>query len=90
MEHRHLTAVRWRTWRLYKHKERGWQLFDLDADPREEHDVAANHPGIAATMATRHEQWAATLAPLGRIPKLEVNQPQVPTGYGWVTADGGG
>ena len=37
---RHLIAVRWQDWRLYKKYENDpWQLFDLKSDPREEMDL---------------------------------------------------
>ena len=86
---RHLTAARWKDWRLYKkYQNDDWQLFDLKADPREEHDLAAQHPDIAQQMAAQFDSWAETLAPLGKIPKVRAaRHPIIPTGHGWAIAD---
>jgi arylsulfatase A-like enzyme len=87
-ERRHLIAVRWKNWRLYrKYKDDPWQLFDLVKDPREEKDVAAQHPDVVANMSKRHAEWAKTLAPLGKIPN--VPKPLPPTARdGWIISDG--
>ncbi|MFP6872694.1 MAG: sulfatase-like hydrolase/transferase, partial [Verrucomicrobiales bacterium] len=69
---RHLIAVRWQDWRLYKKYDKDpWQLFDLKSDPREEQDVAAKHPDIVKQLSAKHATWAKTLAPLGKIPKVD-------------------
>lgn len=84
---RHLIAVRWKDWRLYKHKQMGWQLFDLKSDPKEEKDVAAEHPEVVKTMKARHAAWAKTLAPLAKIPPVDRSLPPIiPVGYGWAYA----
>lgn len=84
---RHLIAVRWQDWRLYKkYDQHDWQLFDLKRDPKEEHDVAAQHPAIVAQLSNQHQQWAKTLAPLAKIPKLSAGQPSIPSGHGWAVA----
>ena len=84
---RHLIAVRWQDWRLYKKYEQDrWQLFDLRSDPRETTDLAAEHPDVVRQMAMRHAQWAETLAPLGEIPKVRASEPIVPSGHGWAFA----
>jgi len=61
-------------------------LFDLKSDPREEHNIAENHPEIVKQMAGKHKAWAKTLAPLGEIPKLKTNEPVIPGGHGWAFA----
>ena len=84
---RHLIAVRWKDWRLYKHHEKdAWQLFDLKSDPREERDLAAKNQDVVEQMAAKHAAWAKTLAPLGKIPKIRGRAPIVPTGHGWAYA----
>ena len=84
---RHLIAVRWKDWRLYrKYKKDPWQLFDLKSDPKEEKNVASKHPDIVKQMAAKHAAWSKTLAPLGEIPKLPAAQPIIPAGHGWATA----
>jgi arylsulfatase A-like enzyme len=70
-ERRHLIAVRWKKWRLYKkYAKDDWQLFDLVADPEEEKNLAQKHPQIVERLSTKHAAWAKTLAALGKIPKL--------------------
>jgi arylsulfatase A-like enzyme len=88
---RHLIAVRWKDWRLYKqHEKDPWQLFDLKSDPREERDLAAKNPDVVEHMAAKHAAWAKTLAPLGKIPKIRGRAPIVPTGHGWAYASAKG
>jgi arylsulfatase A-like enzyme len=83
---RHLIAVRWQNWRLYRKYEMDpWQLFDLKADPREENDVARDHPQLVRDMAMRHAAWRGTLSPLGEIPDVRSPEPVIPTGHGWIT-----
>ena len=83
-ERRHLIAVRWQDWRLYKKYDKDpWQLFDLQADPREEKDLAAKHPELVGQLTAKHAVWAKTLAPLGKIPETEKTDTRVPKGHGW-------
>lgn len=84
---RHLIAVRWKNWRLYRKYEKDpWQLFDLKNDPREERDVAAKHRDIVNRLASKHSEWAWALAPLGEIPEVSGGAQGVPTGHGWARA----
>jgi arylsulfatase A-like enzyme len=84
---RHLIAVRWQDWRLYrKYDKDNWQLFDLKNDPKETTDLASEHPGAVERMAAQHAAWSKTLAPLGRIPNIGTNEPIVPEGHGWALA----
>jgi arylsulfatase A-like enzyme len=86
-ERRHMIAARWQDWRLYrKYAEDEWQLFDLKKDPREENDVAAQHPEVVQQMARKHAVWEKTLVPVGQIPKIEGEEAKVPKGHGWASA----
>jgi hypothetical protein len=83
---RHLIAARWKDWRLYKKYEKDpWQLFDLKSDPKEEHNVAADHPEIVTQMAAKHSTWATTLAPLAQIPEIEGGALKSTSGHGWAS-----
>ena len=83
---RHLIATRWQDWRLYrKYDDDPWQLFDLHADPREESNLAGQHPEIVRQLSAKHSAWTRTLAPLGTIPETKSADPVIPTGYGWAT-----
>ena len=84
---RHLIAVRWRDWRLYKKYDKDrWQLFDLKSDPREEHDLVRKHVDVVKQLASQHAAWSKTLVPLGKIPKIRANLPVIPNGHGWAVA----
>ncbi|NNJ24721.1 sulfatase family protein [Alienimonas chondri] len=84
---RHLLAVRWEDWRLYRQRAADpWQLFDLSADPREETDLAAERPDLVTRLAERHAAWSATLAPLATVPNLPGPSTAVGPGHGWATA----
>ena len=84
---RHLIAVRWRDWRLYRKYEKDpWQLFDLEQDPREEDDLAAKHPKVVRQLAAKHADWSESLAPLGKISEIKNADPIIPSGHGWAVA----
>ena len=85
---RHLIAVRWQNWRLYKKYEKDtWQLFDLKSDPTEESDVASKHPDVVKQMALQHAAWKQTLAPLGKIPEDRARDKTTNlSGHGWATS----
>ena len=88
---RHLIAVRWQDWRLYKkYKKDPWQLFDLKSDPREEKNIAARHQDIVRQLAAQHTAWSKTLVPLGKVLKIRGGGPNIPTGHGWAMASAGG
>lgn len=84
---RHLIAVRWQEWRLYKKYEKDtWQLFNLKEDPKEENNIAEKHPDIVRKMAGEHEAWSKNLAPHGEISKVRGKEPVIPNGHGWAYA----
>jgi len=85
---RHLIAVRWKHWRLYrKYRTDPWQLFNLRSDPEEKHNIATQHPEIARQMAARHAAWSESLEPLAGIPEIRRDGPVIPTGHGWAKAE---
>ena len=46
-------------WRLIN----GKQLFDIDADPGQKNDIAAQHPAVVEKLRDFYEQWWAELEP---------------------------
>jgi arylsulfatase A-like enzyme len=74
-------AMRWKQWRLAGYQNK-WHLFDIEADPREEHDLAAAKPEIVQDMEKRWETWRSTLGPIGTVNSSGGKQPK---GYGWAT-----
>ncbi len=66
-------AVLWDKWRLVD----GTELYDVAQDPAQEHDIAAEHPEVVATMAAHYEQWWAELgANLHQYHRIRVGSPQ--------------
>ena len=49
-----------RRWRLVGGKE----LYDIKADPRQQHDVAADHSEVVAELRAAHEDWWTEITPL--------------------------
>ncbi len=87
---RHLLAVRWKDWRLYrKYEKDAWQLFDLKADPRETRNLAARHPEVVSHLAGQHAAWVNTLAPLREVPAKREGGARDQRGHGWLMADEG-
>lgn len=54
------SAVRHGKWKLVRATTQGnWELYDLDADIGERHDLAALHSGLVKDLAARYGQWLA-------------------------------
>ncbi len=83
---RHLKAMRWKQWRLVEYDD-GWRLFNLETDPKEERDLASEHPDVVGGMRRRYDAWVAALPPVIPMAKGESDGGgRVPTGYGWATS----
>jgi arylsulfatase len=52
-------AVLWRKWRLVSNDE----LYDVAADPGQQKNVIAQHPGVAAKMRAHYDQWWRNVEP---------------------------
>ncbi len=52
-------AVMTRRWRLIH----GRELYDIKADPGQQHDVAAQYPEVVERLRAAHEAWWAEIAP---------------------------
>ncbi len=68
-EHEGNAAVRIGQWKLVKRYPRAWELYDLDADRTELHDLAAQHPQRVVEMAAQYDDWAARC---GVIPREQI------------------
>jgi arylsulfatase A-like enzyme len=67
-------SVRTPRWHLVadtKSGQKGWQLFDVPADPGEKTDVAGRHPDVLKELDVAYDQWWASL------PKYLVNEKAV-------------
>ena len=70
---KHQAAVLWGRWRLVG----GSELYDIAADPGQEHDVATAHPGVVARMRDHYEAWWAGVGGnLDRYQPLTIGAPE--------------
>jgi arylsulfatase len=58
-------AVLWRQWRWLENR----RLYDVQADPLQQRDVAAEHPDIAAALRKRLEAWWQDCGPRANEPQ---------------------
>jgi arylsulfatase len=66
-EHEGNRALRSGKWKIVSRENRPWELYDIEADRPESHDLASKHPRRVADMARQWEEWAARahVLPLG-------------------------
>jgi arylsulfatase A-like enzyme len=57
-EHEGNSAVRSGPWKLVRKHGRGWELYAIESDRAEAHDLAAEHPALVVDLAARYESWA--------------------------------
>jgi len=65
-EHEGNAAVRIGQWKLVKRYPLDWELYDLEADRTELHDLASQHPARVADMAAQYDAWAARCGVIAR------------------------
>ena len=81
---RSMHAVRNGKWRLMKKSITDpWQLYDIEADPGETVNLAAQHPEVVGDMAARYEKWAQTVKEPSGMSRN--NGGRTPSGIGWAT-----
>jgi len=57
-EHEANKAARDGRWKLVQRHRLPWQLFDMDADRTEQHDVIKDHPEVASRLEAAWNAWA--------------------------------
>ena len=73
-EHEGNRAVRQGKWKLVAGHGGGWELYDLEADRTERHDLAGKQPERVKELAALYERWAARV---GVVPWEKLNHPKV-------------
>jgi arylsulfatase A-like enzyme len=58
-EHTGNCAVRNHRWKLVRAHPHGWELYDMEHDRSETHDVIREHPKVAAELAAAYDAWTA-------------------------------
>jgi arylsulfatase len=60
-EHEGNRAVRKGKWKLVTlaNAPDGWELYDIDADRTEGHNLAATHPDVVRDLSAEYDRWAA-------------------------------
>jgi ABC-type molybdate transport system permease subunit len=75
-EHEGNAAVRIGKWKLVRKYPGPWELYDMDADRTELHDLSATHPERVRDMAARYEEWARRCGVIPREKILELMKQQ--------------
>jgi arylsulfatase A-like enzyme len=57
-EHEGNRAVRRGRWKLVSRYPGPWELYDLQADRTEQHDLASENPALVRDLAERYDRWA--------------------------------
>lgn len=57
-EHEGNGAIRKDKWKLVKRYPGDWELYDIEADRSELHDLVDAHPDVAKALADLYDQWA--------------------------------
>jgi arylsulfatase len=65
-EHEGNAAVRIGKWKLVRNYPAAWELYDMQVDRTELHDLAALQPARVADMARQYDAWAARCAVIPR------------------------
>ena len=68
-EHEGNAAVRIGKWKLVRNYPAAWELYDMEADRTELHDLAGAHPQRVADMALQYDAWASRC---GVIPREQI------------------
>jgi arylsulfatase len=72
-EHEGNRAVRLDKWKLVSRYPRPWELYDMNKDRTELHDVASEQPALVKGLAQQYERWAVRC---GVVPPNQLPSPK--------------
>ncbi len=73
-EHEGNAAVRLGKWKLVREYPHGWELYDMEADRTEMHDIASERPDLVADLSAQYDAWAARCGVIDRGRILQMMQ----------------
>ncbi len=73
-------ALRQGKWKLVSHDRRPWELYDVDQDRTELHDLAAKYPERVEAMTARWEALCAEMGPAGKAAKAKKRRAKAKAG----------
>jgi len=71
-EHEGNAAVRFGNWKLVREYPGPWELYDMEADRTETHNIAERHPDRVADLSARYDAWAQRCGVIPREKILEM------------------
>jgi arylsulfatase len=80
-EHEGNCAVRVGQWKLVRKYPGPWELYDMDADRTEMHDLAAQHPDRVRDMTAQYQAWASRCGVIPREKILELMKAEGGTAF---------
>jgi arylsulfatase len=80
-EHEGNAAIRIGKWKLVRRYPGPWELFDMEADRTEMHDLAAQQPERVADMSKQYAAWAQRCGVIPREKILELMKAEGGTAF---------
>ena len=80
-EHEGNAAVRVGKWKLVRKYPDAWELYDMEVDRTEMHDLAPQHPERVRDMLEQYNRWASRCGVIPREKILELMEAQGETAF---------